>query len=95
MGHGVPVPDLRGPTARRMLADEERAHASTARLLAAACNSLNEARAERDAARMTVANLSDQMDGLLRENAGIPFLMDMIAEAEEVAHGRAVLAEEE
>ena len=43
-------------------------------------DTLAEEKANADGFRIVGANLGDQLDGCLRENAGIPYLMDMIAE---------------
>jgi hypothetical protein len=87
-------PEYRGATARRLMReaqenaalyakDTERvmAQRDEARKEAATLRAqLTEEKANAEGFHTVAANLSDQLDGCLRENAGLPFLMEMIAE---------------
>ena len=94
MGRGVMEPEYRGATARRLMREAQTDAAKDRRALEemegrydaatgevdALKVALAEEKANAEGFRIVGANLSDQLDGTLRENAGIPFLMDMIAE---------------
>ena len=109
MGRGVMEPDLRGPKARRLLAAEELAHGFTKGALAAStenatnlCRTIGNltekvkgAQIEIDLWKATAEVAQDEVNRLTREEAAIPYLMDMSAEmvaANIAAHNAAMEA---
>mgnify|MGYP001600033777 CR=1 FL=1 len=95
MGHGTMVPETRYGTARRLAREAEdrvaeaevRERFERGKRLAAE----KEVRIAQETARC----MTETCNAMADDMAAIPCLMDMIAEAEEAAYGRAVLAEEE
>ena len=69
MGHGTPMPELRGPAARRALVEKDREFVQL-------CEDFDE---YRRGARVLAANLAAEKADALKDASAVPCLMDMIA----------------